>query len=125
MVLYEKSDQLYVLKLTSNWGYYSSNTDDFIEFAVDSPDKFTYFPLPKLGNYAYSFKFHAYNGYAILIANRNSGSIVMGRIKYQFFNPFDQSKGCLLYTSDAADDTPCVDLGGRRIIKKKKKNRNS
>ena len=32
----------------------------------------------------------------------------------------DQIKNCLLYTSDAADDTPCVDLGGRRIIKKKK-----
>eukprot|EP00831_Metopus_contortus_P035131 TRINITY_DN2797_c0_g1_i2.p3 TRINITY_DN2797_c0_g1~~TRINITY_DN2797_c0_g1_i2.p3 ORF type:complete len:102 (-),score=25.42 TRINITY_DN2797_c0_g1_i2:67-372(-) len=31
------------------------------------------------------------------------------------------SPSCLLYTSDAADDTPCVDLGGRRIIKKKKK----
>src|SRR5450756_1841239 len=29
---------------------------------------------------------------------------------------------CLLYTSDAADDLLCVDLGGRRIIKKKKKN---
>jgi len=28
----------------------------------------------------------------------------------------------LLYTSDAADATPCVDLGGRRIIKKKNKN---
>ncbi len=28
-------------------------------------------------------------------------------------------KGCLLYTSDAADDLLCVDLGGRRIIKKK------
>ena len=28
---------------------------------------------------------------------------------------------CLLYTSDAADDLPCVDLGGRRLIKKKKK----
>ena len=27
------------------------------------------------------------------------------------------SNNCLLYTSDAADDTPCVDLGGRRIIK--------
>ena len=26
--------------------------------------------------------------------------------------------GCLLYTSDAADDMQCVDLGGRRIIKK-------
>ena len=23
---------------------------------------------------------------------------------------------CLLYTSDAADDMQCVDLGGRRII---------
>ena len=28
---------------------------------------------------------------------------------------------CLLYTSDAADDLLCVDLGGRRIIKNKKK----
>ena len=27
---------------------------------------------------------------------------------------------CLLYTSDAADDLLCVDLGGRSIIKKKK-----
>ena len=35
-------------------------------------------------------------------------------------NPFkDNPYYCLLYTSDAADDTPCVDLGGRRIIKKK------
>ena len=30
-------------------------------------------------------------------------------------------RGCLLYTSDAADDLLCVDLGGRRIIKKKNK----
>ncbi|CZR83268.1 methionine gamma-lyase [Clostridioides difficile] len=30
---------------------------------------------------------------------------------------------CLLYTSDAADDSLRVDLCGRRIIKKKKKNR--
>src|SRR5450756_3153555 len=29
---------------------------------------------------------------------------------------------CLLYTSDAADDLLCVDLGGRRIIKKKRIN---
>ena len=27
---------------------------------------------------------------------------------------------CLLYTSDAADDLPCVDLGGRRIIQQHK-----
>ena len=30
-------------------------------------------------------------------------------------------KGCLLYTSDAADERSSVDLGGRRIIKKKNK----
>ena len=29
---------------------------------------------------------------------------------------------CLLYTSDAADERSSVDLGGRRIIKKKNKN---
>ena len=29
-----------------------------------------------------------------------------------------QPQCCLLYTSDAADDMQCVDLGGRRIIKK-------
>ena len=33
------------------------------------------------------------------------------------------SKACLLYTSDAADDLLCVDLGGRRIIKKKTRTR--
>ena len=31
-----------------------------------------------------------------------------------------KTRSCLLYTSDAADDLLCVDLGGRRIIKKKK-----
>ena len=28
-------------------------------------------------------------------------------------------RGCLLYTSDAADERSSVDLGGRRIIKNK------
>ena len=28
-------------------------------------------------------------------------------------------EACLLYTSDAADERSSVDLGGRRIIKKK------
>ena len=32
----------------------------------------------------------------------------------------DDHGGCLLYTSDAADERSSVDLGGRRIIKKKK-----
>ena len=32
----------------------------------------------------------------------------------------DLPEACLLYTSDAADERSSVDLGGRRIIKKKK-----
>src|SRR5680860_1905461 len=35
-----------------------------------------------------------------------------------------QRYACLLYTSDAADDLLCVDLGGRRIIKNKKTTKN-
>ena len=31
--------------------------------------------------------------------------------------------GCLLYTSDADDALPCVDLGGRRNVDKKKNKR--
>ena len=32
---------------------------------------------------------------------------------------FYPANSCLLYTSDAADERSSVDLGGRRIIKKK------
>src|SRR5665648_1297650 len=41
----------------------------------------------------------------------------------QFAKKFDffSFNTCLLYTSDAADEEDSVDLGGRRIIKKKKK----
>src|SRR5659263_42715 len=46
---------------------------------------------------------------------------------YRWCYPCDEARNswntCLLYTSDAADDLLCVDLGGRRIIKKKKKNK--
>src|SRR5665811_2594869 len=43
-----------------------------------------------------------------------SGRSVSGDIEARIWS-------CLLYTSDAADDLTRVDLGGRRIIKKKKK----
>ena len=33
----------------------------------------------------------------------------------------EKPMACLLYTSDAADERSSVDLGGRRIIKKKKR----
>ena len=46
-------------------------------------------------------------------------------VKSKGFNKIDKTvqtfiKSCLLYTSDAADDLLCVDLGGCRILKKKK-----
>ena len=37
---------------------------------------------------------------------------------YTQYTPY-QAEICLLYTSDAADERSSVDLGGRRIIKKK------
>eukprot|EP00825_Cyclidium_porcatum_P007174 TRINITY_DN13597_c0_g1_i1.p3 TRINITY_DN13597_c0_g1~~TRINITY_DN13597_c0_g1_i1.p3 ORF type:complete len:128 (-),score=11.97 TRINITY_DN13597_c0_g1_i1:72-455(-) len=41
-------------------------------------------------------------------------------LKESLLDQFGLLTCCLLYTSDAADDMQCVDLGGRRIIKKKK-----
>ena len=38
-------------------------------------------------------------------------------LNVQLFDANDET--CLLYTSDAADERSSVDLGGRRIIKKK------
>ena len=38
-----------------------------------------------------------------------------------YFPLYHQATPCLLYTSDAADEGLGVDLGGRRIIKKKKR----
>ena len=46
-----------------------------------------------------------------VLAGGRLGSSVMESMWY---------KDCLLYTSDAADERSSVDLGGRRIIKKKK-----
>src|SRR5665648_1299114 len=42
-----------------------------------------------------------------------------GAKEYTDFLQHHQCRTCLLYTSDAADEEDSVDLGGRRIIKKK------
>mgnify|MGYP003381659162 CR=1 FL=1 len=42
------------------------------------------------------------------------------QVKVMEWHAMGKFKGCLLYTSDAADERSSVDLGGRRIIKKKK-----
>ena len=46
--------------------------------------------------------------------NKSKTNVAIARNLFPVLSTFV----CLLYTSDAADDTPCVDLGGRRIIKK-------
>ena len=48
---------------------------------------------------------------------------VPGKLCRRYPTPIDGAsrKACLLYTSDAADERSSVDLGGRRIIKKKKR----
>ena len=57
--------------------------------------------------------------HAVLLCLLLAGCTVNGTTSTaQIASGYDLS--CLLYTSDAADDLLCVDLGGRRIIKKKK-----
>ena len=64
-------------------------------------------------------------GYFISLPPETDLSQVVRPRTLPLLTPFDTTRGrewvwtCLLYTSDAADDLLCVDLGGRRIIKKK------
>ena len=54
-------------------------------------------------------------------AEEAAGTIRWLRPAFQGPRPLrERGWGCLLYTSDAADERSSVDLGGRRIIKKKK-----
>ena len=49
------------------------------------------------------------------------GHHVDARIAHELVADLARILRCLLYTSDAADERSSVDLGGRRIIKKKNK----
>src|SRR5450756_3110478 len=60
--------------------------------------------LKVLGNPAYRFK---------------RIGLEAGPLSQWLYSALAEAGFCLLYTSDAADDLLCVDLGGRRIIKKK------
>ena len=79
-----------------------------------------------------SSKFHSKDGshdeHAVLTAvGPNTGTVYLKNPETGIRSAggesfYDISITCLLYNSDAADDLPCVDLGGRRFIKKKKRN---
>ena len=86
-----------------------------------------------------SFFFQAEDGIRDLVRSRGLGDVYKRQIHYSCYfiaiwenregiqlNDFilnkippKQLSPCLLYTSDAADERSSVDLGGRRIIKKK------
>ena len=55
-------------------------------------------------------------------AENRPGSLSCGELGIAVSNHLHH-KGCLLYTSDAADERSSVDPGGRRTIKKKKKDK--
>ena len=85
------------------------------------------------------FFFQAEDGIRDLVRSRGLGDVYKRQFKFcllfflplrfQRFNilfhvirkncPDGRISSCLLYTSDAADERSSVDLGGRRIIKKK------
>ena len=55
-----------------------------------------------------------------VVVLRRFGSIIDQKTPHSASEIIAQMMSCLLYTSDAADERSSVDLGGRRIIKKKK-----
>ena len=84
------------------------------------------------------FVFQAEDGIRDLVRSRGLGDVYKRQDKKEAFAPgakvpltlkfetsgeikldVDIRQPCLLYTSDAADERSSVDLGGRRIIKKK------
>ena len=56
---------------------------------------------------------------------RHEDLILFKNYNSEEYPTYDNYNACLLYTSDAADERSSVDLGGRRIIKKKKKTRDT
>ena len=58
-----------------------------------------------------------------LLGKKDTDAVsALGKITESKLTP---EQSCLLYTSDAADERSSVDLGGRRIIKKKKNRKSS
>ena len=60
----------------------------------------------------------AYQAWAKAAPDDPDPRLLVG-ILYSQQQKFQDALTCLLYTSDAADERSSVDLGGRRIIKKK------
>src|SRR5678809_639208 len=82
-------------------------------------------PLQYADDFAELGQSVAASGLPIMLVFTRPGCPFCARAKQDHLEPLNASPGygakvCLLYTSDAADERSSVDLGGRRIIKKKK-----
>ena len=64
---------------------------------------------------------HNFIDYTVTPYNMNATTRITATNCLLHKNAKGRSYDCLLYTSDAADERSSVDLGGRRIIKKKNK----
>ena len=67
-----------------------------------------------------AYDIQSYDSILITIKNVGNQPVIDGYDVLLHGNP-GLTDTCLLYTSDAADERSSVDLGGRRIIKKKNK----
>ena len=68
------------------------------------------------GKWYWEIYLHSQNSGGVLgigIGQSRRSNALGGMLQHYGYSP----NGCLLYTSDAADDSLRVDLGGRRIIK--------
>ena len=76
------------------------------------------------GTYSSQYPDHTYGTLQkAMHQQKNSRNYLLTIDKVSTWNQGVIAYSCLLYTSDAADDLLCVDLGGRRTIKKKNNNK--
>ena len=59
-------------------------------------------------------------GHAAVDVHRVAAEVLERAAEHEIVRRARERDTCLLYTSDAADERSSVDLGGRRILKKKK-----
>ena len=92
----------------------SSSFIDLSEEPVQKVNKDAYIPNIVLGSREYTI---------IPLAEYRIAGMVVSKKRYHrgFMSDLSPYDFCLLYTSDAADDLLCVDLGGPLNIKKKNK----
>ncbi len=105
----DEKQQKYLRSILDNVAYTDSMISKTLELNSGNMQK-----LNKSGFDMRELAEAALRKYSVQLDERGIKSAISGNMKVNT---------CLLYTSDAADDLLCVDHGGRRITKKKKKHK--